>query len=345
MTLASLEMDYFEQLSDAAPLDVALDQLFETTSYTVVEDNLRPSTEEASEEVVKSNSVELKVLIAEEDNSEVLHRKKRARKNQLAEPVSPSSSTNIVGELLKAPRELQIKGHLVSPREFRDLLGLFGHDISKDKAGHLKIVDCTRTGPIVLNEKLGMVQNLMMYVLDPRVPVKERRTFDALTNLPGTSNLTWADQGNAHYVLDRAKNLNKGDGITLNPRKIQVAHALASRVHRLSKTEVPVIKCFYFALSERKKRTEQPSTPQNQEVRDDASIEWNSASGKKSSRRRLKAASGKTVYEPLGLRKHIYMMCKQSVQNRHQIVENKVWVIRYFVKGKLDPRLRNRVFE
>jgi len=240
------------------------------------------------------------------------------------------------GEFLqRAPDDLALKGNDVCPRDFRKLLSLLGCALEKGEDGLLRIVHCsTARSGFVLDEKLECVQHLRTYVLSSDVPVKDRRMFDVYGDLPW-GDLTWADQGNAHYVLDLSKDVQGVEGSALNPRKIQVAHALARRVQALSDHEVPVVKCFYYALSAHRNL--------QGFFEEDRSFEHTHKP--QTSKKRKHSPRNRTIYEPLGLHKHVYMLCNQSVRDRHQILENKVWLVRYFVKGKLDARLASSVFK
>lgn len=212
----------------------------------------------------------------------------------------------------------------LNPREFRDIVHALGaciHDNGgSDRRVQLNLAPVFTPIYKPISKPLLRVGQDKTYIMSCDIPLKDRRRYDVFSDLRfGNETAFWCDQGNAHSVLDVSKCVQTvgTDGRHVNPRTIQVAHALASRVSRLLDTEVCVMKCFYYALSTRG-----------------------------SSKKRRKSETSSDAQEknipsrPLGLHKHIYMLCEQSIENRHNCLPgSQVWLVRYFVKGQLDPAL------
>lgn len=211
----------------------------------------------------------------------------------------------------------------LNPRDFQSLLRALGAQLverpSPDHPHRVELLPpdvVAATLPEPRTDRIRYIQPDKTFVMSSTVPLKDRRRYDSFCDQTLESGETtfWCDQGNAHCMLDCSKPLQESsiDGKHVNPRTIQVAHALARRVSGLTQMERPVIKSFYYALCAR------PSSKSNaRKTKGSLSGSW-----------------------PLGLHKHIYVLCDQSVNDRHKILNgSQIWLVRYFVKGKLHAEL------
>ncbi|GBG28939.1 Hypothetical Protein FCC1311_051602, partial [Hondaea fermentalgiana] len=237
--------------------------------------------------------------------------------------------------------------------------------------------------PTLIDTPMSLVREGQTYKMSNSIPIKHRRGFDIFNEMaiPHCGMAQWCDQGNAHSVLDVVKELRYSpeNGKQVNPRTIQVAHALANRVSKLQDTEIPVLKAYYYSLCSRgepkrpraesdttdrrmpspKGRTSQSPSPRKSGAaaksgggdgvggstgaptlsgaqKGEASAQ---ESGGVVKRKRRRATPSDFV--SLGLHKHIYVLCEQTVQGRHTVLEGShVWLVRYFVKGELHPALK-----
>ncbi|GBG28942.1 Hypothetical Protein FCC1311_051632 [Hondaea fermentalgiana] len=224
------------------------------------------------------------------------------------------------------------QGHSLNPRDFKDIVHALGARVqevdSPSSARRIQLDLAPAFNPIYkpISKPLLRIGQDLTYVMTSDIPIKERRRYDVFSDLQmGTETAFWCDQGNAHSVLDVSKNVQTlgSDGRHVNPRTIQVAHALASRVSRLLDTEVCVMKCFYYALCTR-------GPPKKRRKSETAGVRPTTTP----------PATPTSASRPLGLHKHIYMLCEQSIDDRHKCLPGaRVWLVRYFIKGDLDPAL------
>ncbi|GBG28940.1 Hypothetical Protein FCC1311_051612 [Hondaea fermentalgiana] len=210
----------------------------------------------------------------------------------------------------------------LNPRDFQSILRALGAHLVDGASSGRHCVDLidpkvlTTLQPDARSDRIRFIQPDKTFIMNATVPLKDRRRYDSFCDqtLETGETTFWCDQGNAHCMLDCSKPLQESaiDGKHVNPRTIQVAHALARRVSGLTQMERPIIKSFYYALCAR------PSSKSNlRKTKGSLSGSW-----------------------PLGLHKHIYVLCEQSVDNRHKILPgSQIWLVRYFVKGKLHPEL------
>mmetsp|Transcript_9369 Transcript_9369/g.18513 ORF Transcript_9369/g.18513 Transcript_9369/m.18513 type:complete len:738 (-) Transcript_9369:236-2449(-) len=255
-----------------------------------------------------------------------------------------SGNVTSVPRLISYPRGCEID---LNPRDFRALMRAMGAELQSDASGsHHQVKMLPRAGlpPKLIESSISVIRDKRTYMMAIDVASKHRRGFDIFNemDIPQHGPAMWCDQGNAHCVLDAAKPLRaaSASGKQVNPRTIQVAHALANRVSKLQDSEIPVIKAFYYSLcarvEPRRPRSESDSGAlSSSAVKLEPSVNDSATSKKK--RRRSSACD----FISLGLHKHIYVLCDQSVENRHKVLDGcHVWLVRYFVKGELHSSLR-----
>jgi len=209
------------------------------------------------------------------------------------------------------------QGVAMNPKNFVHVCSLLGAEVVPNSFGGTQVRLATPFTPLYtpITMKLGAVENHQTYVMSGNIPPRIRRRHDIFNGfmLNNNERACWCDQGNAHCVLDVSKPLREvsSSGMSINPRRIQVAHALASRVSNVTSFEKPVIKCFYVSLKSKQVKKRKPNT------------------------------SGTYTGMSLGLHKHIYVLCDQSIDSRHNVMEGSaVWLVRYFVKGDLHESLK-----
>lgn len=203
------------------------------------------------------------------------------------------------------------------PRNFNVMLRALGAQVTRENGllnVHLSACQTSFLSPRV--ERIDRVIHERTYIMDgTNLAVNKRRCHDVFHEMDLSSDYTafWCDYGNAHCVLDTSCEIkiHAIKGGKPNPRTIQLTRCLEEYKANVGTSSTPqykpIVKCFYYVLLARSKHK-------------------------------------KNEKYPLGLNKHIYMLCDQNVDNRHKVLDNSVvWLVRYFAKpvnGAIDERIK-----
>jgi len=202
----------------------------------------------------------------------------------------------------------QTQAIALNPRNFEALLRALGAQAVR-KNGLIQVVLSPNQYPFFA-PRTSIVNHVVherTYVMDgTHIPINKRRCHDIFSGLalPDEFEAFWCDYGNAHCVLDGSREIKVHalKGGKPNPRTIQLTRSLCKYREFNDGAEQqsykPVLKCFYYVLLAKNKKT-------------------------------------KSQRYALGLNKHIYMLCNQDVDKRHEPLEGStVWLARYFVKSE-----------